>query len=231
MKCEIKYAPTNLNEVLYPSAAVERRIKAYASKDLEGHILLWGPNRTSKTTIANLLPYAIDGVDAVVDDKTADELLAMKDLKGYLARSCDYYVTFGSCSKYFLVLNEFDYTKGRLDKFWLAIDAMGDKLMVIITTNNPMDINKSVRTRFDLINIPAVPAKLFLPRAQQILQAEGLILPDSQVEHHLSQHDQFGELTRYLRCLDELLFLNKNGLPIAPAPKVVKPALKVVSNP
>jgi replication-associated recombination protein RarA len=230
MKCEIKYAPTNLNEVLYPSVAVERRIKGYASKDLEGHILLWGPNRTSKTTIANLLPFAIDGVDAVIDDKTTDELLAIKDLKGYLSNACDCYVRLGSCSKYFLVLNEFDYTKGRLDKFWQAIDAMGDMLMVIITTNNPMDINKSIRSRFDLINIPAVPAKFFLPRAQQILQAEGLILPHSQVEYHLNQHDEFGELTRYLRCLDELLFLNKNGLPIPTPPKTVKPALTIVNK-
>lgn len=230
MKTEIKYAPKNLNEVLYPSIAVERRIKAYASKDLEGHILLWGPNRTSKTTIANLLPYAIDGVDAVIDDKTADELLAMKDLKGYLENACNYYVGLGSCSKYFLVLNEFDYTKGRIDKFWTAMDAMGDMLMVIITTNNPMDISKSIRSRFDLINIPAVPVNLFLPRAQQILQAEGLILPDSQVEYHLNKHDEFGELTRYLRCLDELLFMNKNGLPIPAAPKIVKPALKVVKK-
>mgnify|MGYP003333897646 CR=1 FL=1 len=59
MKCEIKYAPQNLDEVLYPSVAVERRIKAYANKELEGHILLHGPNGTSKTTVANFVVSSI----------------------------------------------------------------------------------------------------------------------------------------------------------------------------
>ncbi len=230
MKCEIKYAPQNLNEVLYPSVAVERRIKAYANKDLEGHVLLWGPNGTSKTTIANLLPQAIDGESAIVEDKHFDEILGQKNLKDYLHNAC---VTgrfaYGS-SKFYMVFHEFDNNSSKLDKLWTAMDNLGDMLMVIITTNEPMNIHKSVRSRCDLINFPAVAAKSFLPRAQQILKAEGLILPDYQVEYHLAKWEQFGDLRKYLRCLDELLFLNNNGLPIAPAPLPTKPSLSVVKN-
>ena len=110
------------------------------------------------------------------------------------------------------------------------MDDLGDMLMVIITTNEPTNIHKSVRDRCDVISLPAVTAKSFLPRAQYILQAEGLILPDHQVEFHLAKWEQFGSLRKYLRCLDELLFLNSSGLPIPSAPQPIKPSLSVVKK-
>jgi DNA polymerase III delta prime subunit len=110
------------------------------------------------------------------------------------------------------------------------MDDLGDTLMVIITTNEPMSIHKSVRSRCTLINLPAITAKAFLPRAQQILQAEGLILPNYQVEYHLSQWEQFSDLRKYLACLDELLFMNNSGLPIPTAPQPTKPSLSIVKK-
>lgn len=229
MKCEEKYAPQNLNEVLYPSVAVERRIMAYATKQLEGHILLHGPNGTSKTTVANLLPYAIDGKDAIVEDKHFEEILGQKNLKDYLRNACAWNrLTQG---KFYLVFHEFDNNSSKLDKLWTAMDDLGDMLMVIITTNEPMNIHKSVRSRCDLINFPAVTVNAFLPRAQQILKAEGLVLPDTQVENILEQWEQFGDLRKYLRCMDELLFLKNSGLPIPYASSQKKPALTVLTTP
>lgn len=228
MKCEEKYAPQNLSEVLYPSVAVERRIMAYANKQLEGHILLHGPNGTSKTTIANLLPYVIDGENAIVEDKHFDEILGQKNLKDYLRNACAWNRFSEAASKFYLVFHEFDNNSEKLHKLWTAMDDLGEMLMVIITTNEPMNIHKSVRDRCDLINLPAVTAKAFMPRAQHILKAEGLVLPDYQVEYHLSQWEKFGSLRKYLACLDQLLFLNNNGLPIPSAPQPVKPSLSVV---
>ncbi len=228
MKCEEKYAPQNLNEVLYPSVAVERRIKAYASKDLEGHIMLHGPNGTSKTTIANLLPYAIDGDNAIVEDKHFEDVLGQKNLKDYLRNACSINQFTEGTPKFYMVFHEFDNNSTKLHKLWTAMDDLGDMLMVIISTNEPMDIHKSVRDRCTLVSLPAVKVKDFLPRAQYILKAEGLILPDHQVEYHLAQWEQFGSLRKYLACLDELLFLNKNGLPIPAAPSPVTPVLTIV---
>ena len=67
MKCETKYAPSNLDEVIYPSVAVERRIKGYASRQMEGHVMLHGSNGTGKTTLANLLVQAIGGSEEIVE--------------------------------------------------------------------------------------------------------------------------------------------------------------------
>ena len=84
MKTEVKYAPQNLNDVIYPNTATALRINGYATKQLEGHIMLHGPNGTSKTSVAKLLPYANDGQIAVIEDKHLDDVLGQKNLKDYL---------------------------------------------------------------------------------------------------------------------------------------------------
>ena len=53
-------------------------------------------------------------------------------------------------------------------------------------------------------------------------------LPDYQVLYHLKQVEQFGDLRKYCRCLDELIFLNNSGLPIPAAPSPATPVLTVV---
>jgi replication-associated recombination protein RarA len=110
MKCEDKYAPTNLNEVIYPSTAVERRIKAYGAGQLEGHVMLYGPNGTGKTTVANLLVSAIGGEDARQDNCDFEELLAKPKLRDYL-RNAAAFARMCTSRKLFLVLNEFDYAR------------------------------------------------------------------------------------------------------------------------
>lgn len=86
MNCEIKYAPKCLNDIIYPSIGVERRIKAYAAKEVQGHIILHGPNGTGKTTLANLLVKQIGNQKPFIEPKDIDELLSKPDFKQYLKK-------------------------------------------------------------------------------------------------------------------------------------------------
>ena len=155
MKSEIKYAPNKLAEVIYPNLGVERRINGYATKQLEGHIILHGPNGTGKSSLANLLVKEIGNQQPDLERKDAEELLALPDLKNYLKQAATYSAMTTS-EKFFLILNEFDYSKKNLNKFWTALDACGDGVMAIITTNQPMDVHTSIRSRCDLIEMPGV---------------------------------------------------------------------------
>ena len=85
MRVADKYKPKNLSEVIYPSATVEQRIMAHASGGLSGNLMLWGPNGTSKSTVANLLPEAISGEDAIVEGKSLSVLL---DQPNFQALAC-----------------------------------------------------------------------------------------------------------------------------------------------
>lgn len=231
MKCAIKYAPQNLSDVIYPTLAVETRIQAYASKGMEGHVLLWGPNGTGKTTVASLLPKAIDGDDAVVDDKEIHDLLRMNDLHAYLQNACHIAELQGG-SKLFLVFNEFDATSGNFAKLWTALDKLADRIMLIATTNNAMNIHKSIRSRCDLISFPKLTARQVLPRAKAILQAEGVSIPDQQLLHYLKAAESFGDLRDYTIKIDEIIYLASNGKPLPPAPMAKvphQPSLTVVA--
>lgn len=227
MKCETKYAPTNLDEVIYPSVAVERRVKAYAAGQLEGHVMLYGPNGTGKTTVANLLVRAIGGANARLEDCDVEELLAKPNLRDYL-RNASAWARLTPGDKYFLILNEFDYAKRGVNKLWTALDECGDGAMAIITTNNPMSIDRAMRSRFDMIEFAGVTAMTALPRIQYVLKAEGLVLPDAQVLHYLKQIEHFMDLRKYFKKADELLLLQSSGSPFPAWSGGTAPALKVV---
>lgn len=226
MNTSIKYAPKNLGEVIYPSSAVERRIQAYATGQLNGHVLLHGPNGTGKTTVANLLVNAIGGVNARVGTRDFESFLGKPALRDFMLNATAWAgLTPGD--KYFLVFNEFDYAKRGLYKFWSALDECGDAVMTIITSNNPMNIDRALRSRFDMIEFSGVSASAALHRVQQVLRAENLILPDAQVLYYLQQVEHFMDVRKYLKKADELLFLQKNGIAF-PAWTATKPMLKIV---
>lgn len=233
MKMEIKYAPQSLADVIYPSIGVQRAVLGYGCGGLSGHVMLYGPNGTGKTTVANLLPHAIAGESAIIDTNY-EEVLSQNDIKGYLQRSCQLGSLNGS-GKYFLVFHEFDNAKVKLEKLWTAMDDCGDQLMVIITTNNPMQVHQSIRSRCDEINMPALTAQSVLSRAQLVLDAEGLVLPDAQLLHYLKTEEHRGDLRKYMGILDKLLYLQQANLPMpawmpAPPDVPVKPKLSVVKT-
>jgi replication-associated recombination protein RarA len=226
MKTEIKYAPDSINQVIYPNVSVQRRIAAYAAGQLEGHVMLYGTNGTGKTTVAKLLVQAIGGADALLEDKDIDELLGMPKFKDYMKNICSV-ARLTASGKYFMVLNEFDKTKKEVSKFWTALDACGENVMVIITTNHAMEIDRAIRSRFDMIEMSGIPAVQAIQRVQLALKAEGLSLPDAQVLHYLKQVENLMDFRKYFKKADELLFLHSNGLAF-PAWKAAAPALKII---
>lgn len=226
MKCEIKYAPANLDEVIYPSVAVERRIKGIAAGQLEGHVMLHGPNGTGKTTVARLLVQAIGGAAAMLETLGYEELLSKQDLRGYLLQAASL-ARLTTSGKHFLLLNEFDNAKKGVNKLWTALDDCGEGVMAIITTNEPMDVHRSIRSRCDVIEMPGITAMAVLRRVQYVLHSEGLNLPDQQVLHYLKSQERLMDLRKYFKLADELLYLHSNGLSF-PAWSGMPTALKAV---
>jgi DNA polymerase III delta prime subunit len=225
VKTANKYKPTNLGEVIYPSEAVRIRIQAYMSGNLEGNLLLWGPNGTGKTSVADLLPAYINNGDAHVDTNY-EAILKKDDLNGYIANSCSI-AEWGGHKKHFMVFHEFDNAEDEVNELWTAMDKYSDKLMVIITTNDPMSVHKSLRSRCDEVHFPALTARQVLRRSQSILDQEGLTLPDAQVLHYLEQIEHFGDLRKYFAKLDEIILLSRMGAILPPFPAIAsKPRVK-----
>jgi len=226
VKTADKYKPKNLSEVIYPSDAIKRRIQGYMSGQLDGHLLLWGPNGTGKSTVADMLPtYISNGSPHVETDYRM--VLKQNDIDFYIAQECHYASLFSSTSKFFMVFHEFDNAKGNINDLWTALDKYANRVMLIITTNDPMNIHKSLRSRCDDIPFPALTARQVMPRALQILKAEGVNLPDKQVLHYLTEIEHFGDLRKYFAKLDEIILLTKMGGTPPPAPTFILNSNKV----
>lgn len=220
------FTPTNLNEVIYPNASTELRLKAIGDGSIDSHVILYGPRGTAKTTTANLLATTIGGPNAHIETNFHN-LLAMPDLLFYLKQACHFAKLFTG-SKCFLLFNEFDNFKGTPYQLWDAMDQIDPTdLMLIITTNDLMSIHPSVRSRCRLIEFPAVTASAMLPRAQEILITNGVTLPDAQVLRYLKNEELFGDIRKYLALIEELLLIHQRGMAF-PEWNGQKPSLKVV---
>jgi replication-associated recombination protein RarA len=211
MKCEIKYSPQNVDEIIFPNAAVESQIRAYAEGYMSGSLIFWGPNGTGKSSIAKILINHIGGGYASIETKTYEELVKLDDMREYLMR-VSHWATLTTSGKHFLLLEEFDAQTKKMETFWTTLDACGDHLMVIITTNNLMSIHKSLRSRMTTIEMPLLTPQQVLPRAQEILRAEGINLPNAQVLHYLHKMANPQELRNYMKVLDQLIAFRKMGM-------------------
>ena len=227
MSIKTKYAPASLNDVVYPDDETEMIVKSLADGSLNEHVIFYGPRGTAKTTTANLLAQAIGGSSARIESDFQN-LMAMPSLKNYLQQACFNAHLFYE-SKLILLFNEFDNYKPTPYQLWDAMDTLqGKGLVLIITTNDLMAIHASIRSRCRLIEFPAVSAAAMLPRAQQILKAEGLSLPDAQVLSYLKGQEHFGDHRKYIELLSELLLIQKSGLSF-PKWTAQKPNLTIVN--
>lgn len=225
MKVEDKYQPRSLDEIIFPDVTTKTLIGAYADRRFDQHLLLWGPNGTGKTGLADLLPIAIDGPNAYVEDKDLDELLRMKDLKDYLQRQCALaQMTYSS--KYYVVLHEFDDAKHNLPTFWKAVDKCGDAMLLILTTNNPMGIHKSIRSRCQILEMPAVSVQQVLSRCEMILKIEGVPISRAALDRELRATNADGDLRKYFRTLDRIISTTPKTAPPSALPPRSK-ALKI----
>jgi replication-associated recombination protein RarA len=228
MKTIEKYAPSDLSEVIFGNKSSQYLVNAIGKSAFDCHVLLHGPNGTGKTTTAELLALAIGGEDAMVETKDFNTVLAMPDLKDYFQR-CASLARFTSSGKYFLIWHEFDNAKVNPHALWTALDDLGSGVMMILTTNNFMKIHPSLRSRCKVVEMPALTAQDVLPRAQWILQQEGLVLKRDQLLTYLMPQQISGDLRKYFGELDKLLYLYKQGLPMPPwNPAITRQVMRVV---
>ena len=213
VRTETKYAPTSLDEVVFNNKDTEYFLKGMTTGKYScENLILYGSNGNGKTTIANLMATALTGGSGLLINDTIDQFLGRPDLKNFLNNTAHLYGD-DQHKRCVVVFHELDkYTKS-LCRLWSVMDETKDCLLVIVTTNDLMKLEKSFRHRFDCYKFAQITPMEFAPRAQDILQHEGVEMSLADVAKYLEEHTTFNRDVRdYLRVLDKIIAMNNDGI-------------------
>ena len=200
MSFALKYAPKILDEVVLGSITLKNKLAEYINGRNLKPLILHGGVGTGKTTIANLLPDAIEGKKAEVTRLKAVEFNSINDVMQMFEDHTMFYQVFtiNDQKRNYIISNEINFTPKAAIAFRDVIDDMISHTQFIFTTNYIDQVDVALRDRSSCVMVPPVTAKDWLSRAQWILQQEGIALPDDQLLKVLSAQLQISSSNRKL---------------------------------
>lgn len=199
-----KYKPTSLDDLVIPNPNVRYLFEDIVN-DVCSHrrLYLVGTQGAQKSTFANMLPKLIERFDPHVNiingfDKLDIEkaLLPIQNI-----------VNFGGISSQkfqYIIFEEIDKVESNLSLFWQLMDKLTANIFVIATSNSLMSSDKSVRSRFKVVEMEPITSTTFLPRAIEILSAEGIDLNHQYILDELSNMDSLMDIRKYMNVLCDI---------------------------
>ena len=205
---EAKYSPKNIGELIFPNEEVGNVVAAYASGEVRRPLILSGRNGTGKSLIAKLIPKAIEKMEEVIvsqikshklnSDNEVDELFS----RGKILDSL--FTVNGQRYSYYVIEEMNGCIKGR-NAFRVALDKYIGTDLIIITTNEIAQIDKGIRSRCEVLDVPACSPIVFFPHAKMIMEKEGIEIEDAALLSALEAAYEIAPDNRgYYKVLDGL---------------------------
>ena len=183
-----KYEPKTIKDIIWGNAESRLRIEdivsgaealPYCGKSA---ILLYGAFGTGKTTLANLLPNAIEkgraDEDLAID---ADFIACQQGFNGPQVMSLIERVlsktSFNASGLHYFVLDEVDnLTKLAQQSLKSALNT--NRGIFILTTNNISELDKGLKDRCVLVEMNAAAVSDYLPLAKNLVNDMGVVMSD-----------------------------------------------------
>lgn len=205
---ERKYSPAFIGDLIFPNAHVKSVITAYASGEVRRPLILCGRNGTGKSLIAKLLPKAIEGMEEVqVTHVKAHKLNSDSEVDELFSRNkiFDLFFTVNGQRYTYNVIEEMNSCiKGR-NAFRIALDKYMGTDLTIITTNEIAQIDKGIRSRCEVLEVPACTPVVFFSHAKRIMEKEGIGIKDNALLAALeASYDIAPDNRGYYKVLDGL---------------------------
>jgi replication factor C subunit 3/5 len=237
-KLEIKYEPQSLNDIVYPYPVIEQQIAAIGNGGCEDHILLYGPHGTGKTTTVKLMFEARYGCSYQMGNYFCGSDLTTVPVAKSAINGMMNFLPFqrtmpAGCV---IVIDEVDMMPLIAQKYLRNFMQTFPNVRFMFTTNHETSVYTGIRSVCRLVELSLPSPKLWLPRAQHILQAEGVQLPDANVLNMLS--GVTGSARDVCRLLQDVVLSKKAGkvvhnaiTAVPPSPPVPPAALTVIVTP
>jgi DNA polymerase III delta prime subunit len=186
-----KYQPHTIDKIVFANAEsrqlIEDIVTGVMPFPFEGKtgILLYGTFGSGKTTLARLLPEAIE------QGQTANELAMPYEFfgcqQGHVGTAFTAMVekhtskmSLNASGLHYFIFDEVD-SLSKTAQAGMKTTLNSPRSVFILTTNNISQLDKGVKDRCVLIDMNAPPDTAFLPLARQIAADESVVLNDAQL--------------------------------------------------
>lgn len=171
-----KYAPTSVDDLVYPNQRTENIIKAIANGNKRSHLILHGTTGTGKTTACRLIATSLVGgpeyysdvleIHASVDGKKNDVASSVKNFAPTLSLN--------PTGKRVVIIDECDcLADGAKEALKGLITQWGQYVTFLFTTNKIHLVDAATQSRCTVLQFDGLTEAHWRNRAQRILVSEG----------------------------------------------------------
>jgi len=206
MSYAIKYDPQSLQDYVYPSMQVKKVVDRYVRGNDLRPLILHGMNGVGKSCLARLLPSAMEGKYASAQTVKGYETCELGDVKKLFDGPPMFYKLFSEAGqkRRYIVINEVNLSYKAALAMRDIIDELQEQVQLIFTTNMFEQMDIGIRDRSTCLLVGTPDANAWLPRAEYILQQEGIEVQKAKLLQMLaSQLQVSGSNRKLLEYLQE----------------------------
>ena len=205
MDFDKKYAPKSFDELIINNPLDRKRLEQYAFAKRRGNLLLHGPKGTAKSTTARLICENINRLSKIEDDV---EIYRASDVNEGVFNAFSNIFSWQrlqlSIAPYIVIEEADEMSRVTQKKLRGYMDSMpiGNFIM---TTNNINQLDAPLVDRCDVIEMRFLSIDEVLPKATQIIAAEGKHITERDLRTLLEAGD--GSIRRMLRNVHDYVLM------------------------